>query len=76
MHSTEPPTTKENAAETLRTLRYMPTHVAHPKTGHVVQILHSEPFDAAASLVRNFALRAGYIKHVGQDLPGQNPTRR
>lgn len=76
MNDSYDPATKKNAAggEILRTMRYSPTHVEHPETGRVVQIMHSEPFDAAAMLVRNFSNRAGYIKHFGQDLPGQDVT--
>jgi N12 class adenine-specific DNA methylase len=69
------PTVKQYAAENLRSLKYVPTHVEHPDTGKLIQIMHSEPFDAAVAMVRNFSLRAGYIKHFGQDLPGDHPTQ-
>jgi N12 class adenine-specific DNA methylase len=74
--SAEPATTKENPAETVRKLKYAPTHVRHPDTGVLVQIIHSEPFDSAVHLVRNFSQRAGYVRHFGQDLPGQNHTQQ
>lgn len=59
------PVTRSAAFEHLRTLKEFPTHVK--VDGHMVPVLHSNPFTAIDQLYRQQAMRLGYIAHFGQN---------
>lgn len=54
--------------EILRVFDRFPTHMRI--AGQVIPLLHSDPYSATTSLVKNSALRLGFVKVFGQDIDG------